>query len=141
MKSAEEKAPPAKGRLFILSSTHRQANGVSPCQIPELPLPHKTDSGTVAVTRVAAGVKKFIVHGYGIGVFRAYTSSDWWHELMPRAELICFPKGKTKFIRPNGTIGTSPGHGTALIGAGAVACDALIRSGLGMVWDRRGESK
>ena len=78
---------------------------------------------------------KFIAHGNGVGVFRAYTSSDWWHALMPRVELIPFPRGKTQFVRPNGSIGTSPGHGTALIGMGAVACEALRRSGLGMVWD------
>ena len=72
---------------------------------------------------------KFIAHGNGVGVFRAYTSSDWWHALMPRVELIPFPRGKTQFVRPNGSIGTSPGHGTALIGMGAVACEALRRSG------------
>jgi hypothetical protein len=56
---------------------------------------------------------------------------------MPRVEVILFPKGKTKFVRPDGSIGGSPGHGTALIGMGAVACEALLRSGLGMTWDRR----
>jgi hypothetical protein len=84
-------------------------------------------------------LKKFIAHGNGVGVFRAYTSSDWWHALMPRVELIVFPKGKTKFVRPDGSIGMSPGHGTALIGMGAVACEALRRCGLGMVWDRRSQ--
>ena len=56
---------------------------------------------------------------------------------MPKAELICFPRGKTKFIRPTGEVGTAPGHGIVLVGAGTVACDALMRSGLGMIWDRR----
>jgi hypothetical protein len=82
-------------------------------------------------------LRKFLRHGNGVGVFRAYTSSSWWHEEMPKAEMILFPKGKTKFIRPDGSIGTSPGHGTALIGAGATACKALLKSKLGMVWDRR----
>ena len=50
---------------------------------------------------------------------------------MPRAELLLFPAGKTKFHRSDGTIGTAPGHGVVLIGMGEVACTALRRSGLG----------
>jgi hypothetical protein len=84
-------------------------------------------------------LERFIAHANGVGVFRAYTLSDWWHALMPQVELILFPKGKTKFVRPDGSIGMSPGHGTALIGMGTVACEALQRSGLGMIWDRRNE--
>lgn len=80
---------------------------------------------------------KFLDHGNGIAIVRAYTSSSWWHDHMHRAETICFPRGKTKFIRPDGSVGSAPGHGVVLIGMGAVACNALSRSGLGMVWDRR----
>ena len=82
-------------------------------------------------------LRKFLQHGNGVAIVRAYTSSSWWHEEMPKAELICFPRGKTKFIRPAGEVGTAPGHGIVLVGAGTVACDALMRSGLGMIWDRR----
>ena len=82
-------------------------------------------------------LEKFLDHGNGVGLVRAYTSSDWWHEYMHRAEVILFPKGKTKFVRPNGSIGGSPGHGVVLIGMGDVACAALLKSGLGMCWDRR----
>ena len=82
-------------------------------------------------------LRKFLQHGNGVAIVRAYTSSSWWHEEMPKAELICFPRGKTKFIRPTGEVGTAPGHGIVLVGAGTVACDALMRSGLGMIWDRR----
>ena len=75
---------------------------------------------------------KFLDHGNGIAIVRAYTSSDWFHEhVVPRAELLCLPRGKTKFHRPDGTIGTAPGHGVVLIGMGEVACTALRRSGLG----------
>jgi hypothetical protein len=79
-------------------------------------------------------LEKFLNHGNGVAIARAYTSSDWWHELMPRAEAILFPKGKTKFIRPDGSVGTAPGHGVVLVGMGAVACAALEASGLGMLW-------
>jgi hypothetical protein len=74
----------------------------------------------------------FFAHGSGIAICRAYTSSDWWHDhVVPRAEVLCFPRGKTKFIRPDGVVGTAPGHGVALIGMGRIANAALERSGLG----------
>jgi hypothetical protein len=77
---------------------------------------------------------KFFAHGNGIAIVRAYTSSGWWHRyVVPRAELLLFPKGKTKFIRPDGSIGKEPGHGVVLIGAGDVACAALRRSELGWI--------
>jgi hypothetical protein len=82
-------------------------------------------------------IERFFQHGDGIAICRAYTSSSWWHEHMHRAEMILFPKGKTKFHRPDGTIGGSPGHGVVLVGMGELACAALAASGLGMVWDRR----
>jgi hypothetical protein len=90
---------------------------------------------------------KFLDHGNGIAIVRAYTSSGWWHDYVaPSAELICFPRGKTKFIRgtemrseikdgtiihPAGSRGDSPGHGIALLGMGLVAIAALKNSGLG----------
>lgn len=82
---------------------------------------------------------KFLNHAYGVAIVRAYTSSSWWHKHMHRAEMIVFPEGKTKFIRPDGSIGGSPGHGVVLIGMGDIACNALRKSGLGMIWDRTQE--
>jgi len=75
---------------------------------------------------------KFFAHGNGILVVRAYTSSGWWHRyIVPSAEVLLFPRGKTQFIASDGSVGKAPGHGVALIGAGEVACSALRRSGLG----------
>jgi hypothetical protein len=85
---------------------------------------------------------KFFEHGNGILVVKAYTSSGWWHGyVVPNAELLCFPKGKTKFIHPDGSVGTAPGHGVCLIGAGEIACAALRQSRLGWtcVIERNGE--
>lgn len=79
-------------------------------------------------------LERFFAHGNGIAIVRAYTSSDWWHQYMPRAHSILFPRGKTKFIRPDGSIGKAPGHGVALVGLGRTACNALAASRLGMVW-------
>lgn len=81
-------------------------------------------------------LRKFFAHRNGVAIIRAYTSSSWWHEEIPAAETILFPRGKTKFIRPDGSVGKSPGHGVALIGMGETSNTALRNSGLGMVWDR-----
>jgi DNA N-6-adenine-methyltransferase (Dam) len=77
-------------------------------------------------------LRKFFAHGNGIALVAARISADWFHsEVVPHAQLLLFPRGKTKFVRPNGSIGKEPGTGVALIGAGRIACAALLRSGLG----------
>lgn len=94
---------------------------------------------------------KFLAHGNGIAVVRAYTSSDWFHDhVAPHAETLLFPRGKTKFIRgtamesktkdgvvvhPAGSRGESPGHGVVFIGMGDVANEALRQSNLGYFID------
>lgn len=77
-------------------------------------------------------LKKFLAHGNGIGLVRAYTSADWFHEHAVRAQTMLFPRGKTQFIRPDGSIGKSPGHGVVLLGMGEQANAALERCGLGL---------
>jgi len=69
----------------------------------------------------------------GIFVCVARTSADWFHELvLPHADLILFPTGKTRFIAPDGRPGPSPTNGNCLIAKGGVCCEALRRSGLGV---------
>lgn len=91
---------------------------------------------------------KFLDHGNGIAIVRSYTSSDWWHEHMYRAEALLWPRGKTKFVpspehkkkleeRSGGVFRNAPGHGVVLIGMGEKSIRALEKSGLGMMWDRR----
>lgn len=77
---------------------------------------------------------KFLLHGNGIALVRAYTSAGWFHDYIPRAETAVFPRGKTKFIRPDGSVGGSPGHGVVLLGMGDFANYALERCGLGLFW-------
>ena len=46
-------------------------------------------------------LRKFFAHGDGIALVAARTSADWFHEVVvPNVQLLCFPNGKTKFIRP-----------------------------------------
>jgi hypothetical protein len=82
-------------------------------------------------------LRKFFAHGNGIGLVAARTSAGWWHEWMPLADAILFPRGKTKFIRPDGSVGGSPGTGVALFASGARGVAALKACGLGMVWPLR----
>lgn len=77
-------------------------------------------------------LKRFLQHGNGIAIVRAYTSSAWFHEHAIKAEAMLFPRGKTKFIRPDGSIGRAPGHGVVLLAMGERAMAALKRSGLGL---------
>lgn len=76
-------------------------------------------------------LRKFLDHGNGVAIVRAYTSSAWFHEWAVRAQAMLFPKGKTKFIRPDGSVGVAPGHGVVLLGMGGTATLALANSGLG----------
>lgn len=87
-------------------------------------------------------LRKFILHGNGIAVVRAYTSSDWFHAEAVKAHTMLFPKGKTKFIRPDGTVGSAPNHGIVLLGMGARANDALRQCHLGLFVEvRRGVNR
>jgi hypothetical protein len=77
-------------------------------------------------------LEKFLAHGNGIAIVRAYTSSAWFHQHAVKADCMLFPRGKTKFIRPDGSVGMAPGHGVVLLGMGQRAVAALERSGLGL---------
>ena len=89
-------------------------------------------------------LRKFLEHGDGIALVRAYTSSGWFHDWAVHAETMLFPRGKTKFIpspdllaqmqakSPDGIFRNAPGHGVVLLGMGAVSNEALRQSGLGL---------
>ena len=82
-------------------------------------------------------LERFLTHGDGIGIFRAYTSADWFHDYAVLADAMLFPRGKTKFIRPDGSIGKSPGHGVVLLAMARECCEALAASGLGYFVPRK----
>jgi len=76
---------------------------------------------------------KFFAHGNGIALMPDRTSAPWFQEFAPRADVICWTAPKIKFERPDGSLGKSPGTGTALLGVGDRAVSALNQCGLGMV--------
>lgn len=77
-------------------------------------------------------LRKFLENGNGIAIVRAYTSAAWFHDWAVKADCMLFPRGKTKFVRPDGSIGKAPGHGVVLLGMGQRAVSALERSSLGL---------
>lgn len=77
-------------------------------------------------------LRKFMAHGNGIALVAARTSAGWFHDVAVQADAMLFPRGKTKFIRPDGSVGESPGTGVVLLGKGPVACKAMCESGLGL---------
>lgn len=84
---------------------------------------------------------KFLKHGDGIAIVRAYTSAAWFHDYAIKADAMLFPRGKTKFVRPDGTVGKAPGHGIVLLAMGERAKIALKTSGLGLYVDLKNGNK
>ena len=77
---------------------------------------------------------KFFAHGAGIALMPDRTSAPWFQEAAKKASAILFVSPKVKFERPDGSIGKSPGCGTALMAAGSRGRAALFRAGgLGFV--------
>lgn len=70
-------------------------------------------------------LKKFVNHGHGIALVPDRTSAPWFQGYAELMDGILFLSPKVKFERPDGSIGKSPGSGTALFAAGNRACDAL----------------
>lgn len=80
-----------------------------------------------------AWLRKFVAHGNGIALVPDRTSAPWFQEFAPLADVICYVAPKIKFERPDGSIGASPGTGTALLAAGEWAASCLLRCKLGFV--------
>lgn len=80
-----------------------------------------------------AWLRKFFEHGDGIALLPDRTSAPWFQEFAPMADAICWVAPKIKFERPDGSIGKSPGTGTALFAAGVRARNAINGCRLGIV--------
>lgn len=83
---------------------------------------------------VVPWLDRFFEHGQGIVLVPARTSAGWFHDYIPRADAVLFPRGKTKFVRPDGSVGKSPGHGVVLAACGGECADALRYGGLGIFY-------
>lgn len=70
-------------------------------------------------------INKFLDHGNGIALMPDRTSAPWWQYFARNVDSILFVDGKIKFIKPDGSIGESPGNGTTLFARGNDADLAL----------------
>lgn len=80
-------------------------------------------------------LQRFIHHRNGIALVPDRTSAPWFQEAAPAMGLVCFVSPKVKFERPDGSLGESPGTGTALFAMGWTAMAALRRSNLGLLME------
>jgi hypothetical protein len=70
----------------------------------------------------------FIAHGNGIALVPDRTSAPWFQSAAPQMDALLFLSPKVKFERPDGSIGKSPGSGTALMAIGSRAIGALYNA-------------
>lgn len=82
-------------------------------------------------------IQKFIDHGNGVALMPDRTSAPWWQYFASKAASVLFVKGKIKFIRPDGSVGESPGNGTTLFAVGKKGIKTLEtaeKNGLGKMY-------
>src|SRR5690606_10176180 len=82
-------------------------------------------------TNTPKWMRKLAEHGNGIALVFARTDTQWFHDYVTQANLVCFLRGRVRFIRPDGSRGGTPGAGSMLVAYGRVAARAVWRSGLG----------
>jgi len=84
---------------------------------------------------VVPWMDKFFEHKKGIALCPDRTSAPWFQKYASMADAIVFISPKVKFERPDGTLGKSPGTGTALLASGEQSRLILARGGrkLGMM--------
>ena len=73
-------------------------------------------------------LQKLSDHGNGIALVPNRTATDWWQDFAEKADALLFVRGKIKFIRPDGTVGGSPGYGNVLMAYGEEMATALLNS-------------
>jgi hypothetical protein len=73
---------------------------------------------------------RLVEHGHGIALVFSRTETQWWHDTAPKADSVCFIKGRVAFIRADGYSAPSQ-MGSALIAFGEDCAAAVRTSGLG----------
>ena len=71
-------------------------------------------------------------HNNGIALVFSRTDTEWFHQYTLGASVVCFIRGRIKFLKPSGISGGSPGSGSMLIGFGETASKILVESKLGL---------
>jgi hypothetical protein len=73
-------------------------------------------------------LETFVAHANGVCLVPDRTSAPWFQWAAPKMDAVLFISPKVKFERPDGTIGKSPGTGTALMAIGARGVAALYNA-------------
>lgn len=71
---------------------------------------------------------KFVEHADGIALAPNRTGAPWLSWFMARCDRALFVSPKIKFIRPDGSLGKSPGYGSVLLSIGERGNAALERA-------------
>lgn len=77
---------------------------------------------------LASWLTKFMAHGNGLALTPDRTSAPWFQPALQACDAVLFVNKKIKFERPDGTVGGSPGTGSAIFAAGRRAECALLRA-------------
>lgn len=81
----------------------------------------------------AIWVEKFCQHGNGVMLVFARTDVGWFQKHARRADVICFVRGRVKFVRADGFSGGGSGAGSMLIAFGTECAKAVCESKLGVI--------
>lgn len=86
-------------------------------------------------------MKRLTVHGNGIALVFARPDTRWFHNYVPKADAICFIKGRVAFVRAEDALFYAGGQREPKGGCGAASmlvaygkhnAQALFKSGLGL---------
>lgn len=80
-------------------------------------------------------MQKLAQHGNGIALVFARTDVQWFQDIAPLADSICFVSGRIRFYQgtiEGGEPSGRPGAGSMLLGFGTKARAAIEQSGLGI---------
>lgn len=124
-------ASPATGKTFVPAARFISSGSLEACW-----------SGFVWMNPPFGGrnglapwLRKFFEHANGIALVPDRTSAPWFRDAWRQADAVLFTP-KLRFIRPDGSEGKSPSNGTALLSAGSMGREALVRAaeaGLGIL--------
>lgn len=77
---------------------------------------------------------KLADHGDGVALVFARTDTVWFQDCAPRADVICFVRGRIRFVRPDGVPGHYTGGAPSALFAFGSECEAAVRAcGLGLL--------
>ncbi len=78
-------------------------------------------------------VKRLSIHGDGVALLPADTTTSLWHDHIIRSDALCFIRGRLHFMRANFTTETNARFASVLVAWGEVSTQAVRECGLGWI--------